>query len=94
MTIDKREILVPEHLSGKRLDFVIHELVHDFSRSKIQQWIQQGHVKVNGLIFQPKKKLYGGELLEIFVQKDQEQTCNLKQKILILILFIQMMILQ
>ena len=73
MTIDKREILVPEHLSGKRLDFVIHELVNDFSRSKIQQWIQQGHVKVNGLIFQPKKKLYGGELLEIFVQKDQEQ---------------------
>jgi len=73
MTIDKREILVPEHLSGKRLDFVIHELVNDFSRSKIQQWIQQGHVKVNGLIFQPKKKLYGGELLEIFVQKDQEK---------------------
>ena len=73
MIIDKREILVPQHLSGKRLDFVIHELMHDFSRSKIQQWIQQGHVKVNGLIFQPKKKLYGGELLEIFVQKDQEQ---------------------
>ena len=48
MTIDKREILVPDYLSGKRLDFVIHELMHDFSRSKIQQWIQQGYVKVNG----------------------------------------------
>ena len=69
MTIDKREILVPDYLSGKRLDFIIHELMHDFSRSKIQQWIQQGHVKVNGLIFQPKKKIIWWRALRNFCAK-------------------------
>ena len=47
---DKREIVVPENLSGKRLDTIVHELLTEFSRSKIQQWINDGHVKVDGQV--------------------------------------------
>jgi len=37
MAIEKIELFVPEKLSGKRLDFILHELMQNFSRSKIQQ---------------------------------------------------------
>ena len=70
MTNDKREIVVPENLSGKRLDTIVHELLTEFSRSKIQQWINDGHVKVDGQVLLSKKKLYGGECIEISIQPD------------------------
>ena len=70
MTNDKREIVVPENLSGKRLDTIVHELLTEFSRSKIQQWINDGHVKVDGQVLLSKKKLYGGEYIEISIQPD------------------------
>lgn len=34
--------------SGKRLDQVIHERMPQFSRSRIQEWIRAGRVRVNG----------------------------------------------
>jgi len=67
-----KEILVPEELSGKRLDSIVYELMGDYSRSKIQQWIIDGHITVNGLVLKSKKKLYGGEHLKIIIQKDFE----------------------
>ena len=67
-----REILVPVELSGKRLDSIVHELMGEYSRSKIQQWINDGHVSVNGSVLPSKKKLFGGEHLKIFIQKEYE----------------------
>ncbi len=34
--------------AGKRLDVVLHERMSGFSRSRIQEWIRQGRVLVNG----------------------------------------------
>jgi 23S rRNA pseudouridine1911/1915/1917 synthase len=34
--------------TGKRLDQLLHERLPEFSRSRIQQWIQNGRVLVNG----------------------------------------------
>jgi 23S rRNA pseudouridine1911/1915/1917 synthase len=36
------------HDAGKRLDQVIHERLPQFSRSRIQEWIRGGRVRVNG----------------------------------------------
>ena len=77
MTNDKREIVVPENLSGKRLDTIVHELLTEFSRSKIQQWINDGHVKVDGQVLLSKKKLYGGKLNELNAPKiNKKKTSN------------------
>jgi 23S rRNA-/tRNA-specific pseudouridylate synthase len=34
--------------AGKRLDQVVHERLPQYSRARIQQWIRDGRVRVNG----------------------------------------------
>ncbi|HUA17105.1 MAG TPA: RluA family pseudouridine synthase [Bryobacteraceae bacterium] len=41
--------------SGKRLDAFLHERMGQFSRSRLQSWIEQGRVLVNG---SPEKRSY------------------------------------
>ncbi|HEY1242619.1 MAG TPA: RluA family pseudouridine synthase [Bryobacteraceae bacterium] len=38
------------HDAGKRLDQLIHERLPQFSRSRIQEWIRGGRVRVNGAV--------------------------------------------
>ena len=52
---------------GRRLDQVASELFTDFSRSRLQQWIKEGQLRVNGEQQVPKQKLLGGETLTISV---------------------------
>ena len=51
--------------SGKRLDSFLHERVAQYSRSRLQSWIEQGRVLVNGA---PEKRSYllkGGERIHV-----------------------------
>lgn len=41
---------VPAHLAGGRLDAVCTRLVNEYSRNRVQQWIEQGRVTVNGVV--------------------------------------------
>ena len=49
--------------AGLRLDQVAAELFSDYSRSRLQTWIKQGDLTVNGKTARPKDKLLGGESL-------------------------------
>lgn len=52
--------------SGQRLDYALSTLLPDYSRSQIKRWILSKKVKVNSeIVFVPKKKMMGGELVEI-----------------------------
>lgn len=39
---------IPETLDGKRLDYVLAQLFSDYSRAKLQQWVKDGQVQVDG----------------------------------------------
>jgi 23S rRNA pseudouridine1911/1915/1917 synthase len=54
---------VPITMNGMRFDQVASELFPDFSRSRLQSWIKDGQLKVDGRIAKPKDKLIGGETL-------------------------------
>lgn len=56
---------VPYELAGMRLDQVLAELFADYSRSKLQTWVKDGRVQVNGLTLKAKDKLVGGETIEL-----------------------------
>jgi|TARA_B110000977_G_scaffold8702_1_gene11546 23S rRNA pseudouridine1911/1915/1917 synthase len=56
---------VPHDACGRRLDQVASELFSDFSRSRLQQWIKEGQLRVNDQQQVPKQKLLGGEVLTI-----------------------------
>ncbi len=61
-------------LTGARLDQALAELFPDFSRSRLQQWVKEGNVLVDGKVLRSKDKLLGGESIEIDVQLAAETT--------------------
>lgn len=59
--------IVPNELSGQRLDQVVAQLFSDYSRSRLQDWIKSGHLLVDGKAKKPRDKLFGGEQIEVNV---------------------------
>ncbi len=52
---------------GVRIDRVASALFDDFSRGRLQQWIQSGDLTVDGRVVLPKFRLTGGETLRLRV---------------------------
>lgn len=71
MVPEKKEFKIPIELGGKRIDTVIQFLLPEFSRTRIQKWIKEGYVKVDSLSINPKKKILGGEWIEIQIQPEE-----------------------
>jgi 23S rRNA pseudouridine1911/1915/1917 synthase len=59
------EAQVNEVQAGSRLDQAAAELFPDYSRARLQKWIKQGKLLVNGEKSQSKQKLLGDERLSI-----------------------------
>jgi 23S rRNA pseudouridine1911/1915/1917 synthase len=87
MTSEKKEFKVPIEFGGKRVDSVIQSLLPEFSRTRIQKWIKEGYVKVDSLVIHQKKKIIGGEYIEIEIQPDEQSFQFEPEKIPIDIIF-------
>ncbi|WP_417227662.1 23S rRNA pseudouridine(1911/1915/1917) synthase RluD [Amphritea sp.] len=61
---------VSDDLIGKRLDQAVAELFPDYSRSRLQGWIKDGFLTVDGQVKRPRDKLFGGEQLEVDAELD------------------------
>ncbi len=70
----KLELVIPEDRCGRRLDQVLAELVPDYSRSRLQQWIRSGQVTLDGRVPQTKEKLMGGENVRIDAEIVEQTT--------------------
>jgi 23S rRNA pseudouridine1911/1915/1917 synthase len=51
--------------AGQRLDNWLNARLPDTSRSRIQDWIKRGHVRVNGAGSRPSYTLRGGETIDV-----------------------------
>lgn len=51
--------------SGLRLDQALASLFPDYSRSKLQTWLKQGRVNVDGKQLRPKDKVLAGQSIEL-----------------------------
>ena len=47
--------------NGKRLDAFLHDRLPEYSRSRLQQWIRDGMVQINGAAAKPSTTIRGGE---------------------------------
>lgn len=65
--------LGPEHC-GQRLDKVVAGLVPQFSRSRLQQWFDEGHITVDGKPAKGKSTAYGDETVTVVPQPAPEDT--------------------
>jgi 23S rRNA pseudouridine1911/1915/1917 synthase len=61
----------PDH-AGKRLDQALALLLPQYSRSRIQRWIEDGGVKVNGLGVRARDVIVGGEVAQVEARLPEE----------------------
>ncbi|MEA3639995.1 MAG: 23S rRNA pseudouridine(1911/1915/1917) synthase RluD [Lamprobacter sp.] len=66
--------LQPEH-AGRRLDQVLAELLPAFSRSRLQAWIEQGRVSIDGRRLRAKDRVQGAEQVRVQPLLERTDDC-------------------
>jgi 23S rRNA pseudouridine1911/1915/1917 synthase len=61
----RHSLTIPTEYAGQRLDQVLAELLSEYSRTRIKDWIDDGRVSVDGAKLRPKDKVLGGERVEV-----------------------------
>ena len=69
--MEKLKIIIPERMTGQRLDVALSEMLPDYSRSKITDWIKSGEALINDKTFKPKYKVNGSEIVELTISQKQ-----------------------
>ncbi len=64
-----------------RLDQVLARLLPEYSRSRLQEWIAQEQVKVDGAAATIKQKIWGGEAVEVVPQSHPAEQPHLAEDI-------------
>ncbi|MBM4190137.1 MAG: RNA pseudouridine synthase, partial [Betaproteobacteria bacterium] len=60
-----RVLEIPADLSGLRLDQVVARLLPEYSRGRLQQWIEAGQITVAGRVVPVRHKVYSGDRIEV-----------------------------
>jgi 23S rRNA pseudouridine1911/1915/1917 synthase len=56
---------IPHDLGGKRLDIALQQMFPEHSRSRLQAWIKEGLITLEGTQATAKTKVWGGEKIEM-----------------------------
>ncbi len=70
--VEQLSATVADELAGQRLDKILAQIFSDYSRARLQQWVSDGVVLVDGKQLRSKDKLRGGEQIEITVELEEE----------------------
>jgi len=62
-------IIIPDRMTGNRLDVALSEMLPNYSRSKITFWIKSGDALINDKIFKPKDKVIGSQIVKLSLSK-------------------------
>lgn len=80
-------LIIPQDLGGLRLDQALQRLLPEHSRSRLQAWIKEGLVTVDGAPSTAKNKVWGGERILVQVQEKPEAIAFKAQDIPLNIVF-------
>ena len=61
---------VSERFAGQRLDAALASMFPDYSRSRLQRWIRDGRILLDGEPAKPRTRLLGDELLELTIRAE------------------------
>ena len=78
---DALRLVVPDEYAGLRLDQALVKFFPEYSRSRLQEWVAQQQVKVDGGFATAKQKVWGGEQLEVTPQAHPAEQPYLAQDI-------------
>lgn len=63
-------------LAGKRLDQALAQLFPNYSRSRLQQWVKEGLVTLDGVACRPRDKVLGGEWITLEARLEDQVECQ------------------
>ena len=66
------ELELTKEVCGERLDKVVARLVPQFSRGRLQSWIEEGHITVDGKPAKVRATVYGDEKILVIPQPAPE----------------------
>jgi 23S rRNA pseudouridine1911/1915/1917 synthase len=72
----ERSLRIGLAMAGRRLDQVLAEALPEFSRSRLQQWIDTGCVLVDGATRRRRDKVHGGEEVRILLIPESRNECD------------------
>lgn len=78
---------IPGELSGLRLDQALARLYPAHSRSRLQAWLKEGRIRLDGSSPEPRRKVWGGEWLEVDAPLAPEQTAAAPEDIPLRVVF-------
>ena len=65
------KIIIPNRMTGNRLDSSLSEMLPQYSRSKITAWIKAGDALINNKTFKPKDKVTKSEEVSLTLTEKQ-----------------------
>lgn len=74
-------VTIPVELGGLRLDQALAKLFPEHSRSRLQGWLREGRIRVDGTSLDARRKVSGGELIEIDAPPAPEPGAELPEDI-------------
>lgn len=66
------EFQIPKDYTLQRIDQAVAVLLPQYSRARLQQWIREGRLTVDGKVVKPKDKVVGGEKIVVSVEEEAE----------------------
>src|SRR6185503_7666983 len=72
--------IVPAEMGGLRLDQALARLFHQYSRSRLQDWLRAGHILVDGKRAAPRAAVIGGETVALTPPKSAHPGAPRAQK--------------
>jgi 23S rRNA pseudouridine1911/1915/1917 synthase len=82
-----RILAVPTDYAGLRLDAALARLCPEHSRSRLQSWLRQGRVTVDGAAADPKRKVWGGERVALAVEPEGDAVADRPEAIALSVVF-------
>lgn len=70
--LPEQQLALPRDLCRERLDKVLARLLPEYSRNRLQTWIEQGHVRVNGQAARIRMQVGPGDQIQIWPQPAPE----------------------
>ncbi|WP_424195391.1 RluA family pseudouridine synthase [Ampullimonas aquatilis] len=55
-------VSIPYDMAKTRIDKTLAELIPQYSRARLQSWLENGRITLDGVVAKPKQTLYGGEV--------------------------------
>jgi len=87
MNHNERLLIVTDSHAGLRVDVALQQLLPEFSRSKLQEWIKDEFVLVNQSYVSVKHKVYAGDEIKVIIQSNPENNAFLPEAIPLNIIF-------